>query len=85
VISPWAKKNYIDSTVTDQSSILRFIEDVFLSSERVGTGSFDTIAGTLNNMFDLSQDTPSNGSVVVLDDTTGEVTSIKRWRELIRD
>lgn len=85
VISPWAKMNYIDSTVTDQSSILRFIEDIFLSSERVSTGSFDSIAGTLNNMFDLSQDTPSNGSVVVLDDTTGEVTGIKRWRELIRD
>jgi phospholipase C len=77
VISPWAKKNYIDSTVTDQSSILRFIEDVFLSSKRVGTGSFDTIAGTLNNMFDLSQETPPNGSVVVLDDTTGEVTSVQ--------
>ena len=77
VISPWAKKNYIDSSVTDQSSILRFIEDIFLSSKRVGTGSFDTIAGTLNNMFDLSQDTPPNGSVLVLDDTTGEVTSIQ--------
>ena len=47
VISPWAKKNYIDSTVTDQSSILRFIEDTFLSSQRIGGGSFDTIAGPL--------------------------------------
>ena len=83
VISPWAKKNYIDSTVTDQSSMLSFIEDVFVSSKRVGTGSFDTIAGTLNNMFDLSQDTPSNDSVMVLDDKTGEVTSIKGWREII--
>ncbi len=77
VISPWAKKNYIDSTVTDQSSILRFIEDVFLSSQRVGAGSFDSMAGTLNNMLDLSQSTPPNGSVVLLDDTTGEVTSIR--------
>ncbi len=54
VISPWAKKNYIDSTVTDQSSILRFIEDTFLSSARIGGGSFDTIAGPLTNMFDFS-------------------------------
>jgi phospholipase C len=76
VISPWAKKNYIDSTVTDQSSILRFIEDTFLSSARIGGGSFDSIAGTLNNMFDLSQTTPANGSVVVLDDTTGEVAGV---------
>ncbi len=41
VISPWAKKNYIDNTVTDQSSIPRFIEDIFLSSQRIGGGSFD--------------------------------------------
>src|SRR5579864_3696360 len=27
VISPYAKANYVDDTVTDQSSILRFIED----------------------------------------------------------
>ena len=26
VISPWANKNYIDSTPTDQTSIIRFIE-----------------------------------------------------------
>ena len=38
VISPWANKNYIDNTVTDQASIIRFIEDTFLSSQRIGTG-----------------------------------------------
>jgi len=27
VISPWAKPNYVDHTVTDQTSVLRFIED----------------------------------------------------------
>ena len=27
VISPYAKKNYVDHTQTDQASILRFIED----------------------------------------------------------
>jgi len=26
-VSPWAKRNFIDDTITDQSSILRFIED----------------------------------------------------------
>jgi len=26
-VSPWAKSNFIDDTITDQSSILRFIED----------------------------------------------------------
>jgi phospholipase C len=77
VISPWAKKNYIDSTLTDQTSIVRFIEDIFLSGERIGGGSFDSVAGTLSNMFDFSQSFPQNGSVVLLDDTTGEVTSVK--------
>jgi hypothetical protein len=76
-ISPWSKKNYIDSTVTDQTSIVRFIEGIFLSGERIGGGSFDSIAGTLSNMFDFGQRTPQNGSVVLLDDTTGEVTRVK--------
>lgn len=75
VISPWAKKNYIDSTGTDQTSVLRFIEDTFLGGQRIGAGSFDSMAGSLNGMFDFSQTTAQNGSVVLLNDTTGEVTS----------
>jgi phospholipase C len=27
MVSPWAKVNYVDHTLTDQSSLLRFIED----------------------------------------------------------
>jgi phospholipase C len=76
VISPWAKKNVIDSTVTDQASITKFIEDTFLSSQRIGGGSFDSIAGSLNNMFDFSNGaTPPNPNVVILNPTTGAVTS----------
>jgi phospholipase C len=52
VISPFAKKNYVDHTLVDQSSVLKFIEDNWLGGARVQTGgSFDTIAGTLENMF----------------------------------
>jgi phospholipase C len=76
VISPWAKKNVIDTTVTDQSSITRFIEDVFLSSQRIGGGSTDSIAGSLNNMFDFSNGAVMpNPNVVTLNPTTGVVTS----------
>ncbi len=75
VISPWAKKNYIDSTVTDQTSVLRFIEDVFLGGGRIGGGSFDSLAGSLDNMFDFSQSSPPKPNIVLLNDTTGEVTS----------
>ncbi|HWA72512.1 MAG TPA: alkaline phosphatase family protein [Polyangiaceae bacterium] len=52
VLSPFAKKNYIDHTLTDQTSILKFIEDNWLDGERIQLGgSFDTIAGTIENMF----------------------------------
>lgn len=52
VVSPYAKHNYIDHTLTDQSSLLRFIEDNWLHGERIQPGgSFDTIAGPIDNMF----------------------------------
>ena len=76
VISPWAKKNSIDHTVTDQASITRFIEDIFLSSQRIGGGSFDSIAGTLTNMFNFTNGAViPNPNVVLLNPTTGAVTS----------
>jgi phospholipase C len=53
VISPWAKSNAVDHTLTDQSSITRFIEDNWLGGKRLGGGSFDAVAGPLNNMFDF--------------------------------
>jgi phospholipase C len=52
VISPWAKVNYIDHRVIDQSSITRFIEDNW-SVPRIGGGSTDAIAGTINGLFDF--------------------------------
>jgi len=79
VISPWAKQNFLDTTTTDQSSVTRFIEDIFLGSKRIGNGSSDTVAGSLMNMFNfttLSGALP-NPSVVQLNPTTGAVVSIK--------
>jgi phospholipase C len=70
VISPWAKQNFVDHSVTDQSSITRFIEDNWLGGERL-TGSFDAIAGTLNSMFDFSN--RENGGLYLLDRSTGQV------------
>jgi phospholipase C len=55
VISPFSKPNFVDHTLTDQSSVLRFIEDNWLSSERIGQGSFDAIANPIDNMFNFSQ------------------------------
>ncbi|WP_245286437.1 alkaline phosphatase family protein [Bradyrhizobium sp. ARR65] len=53
VISPFAKRNFVDHTLTDQSSILRFVEDNWLNGERIGQGSFDAIAGKIDSMFDF--------------------------------
>ena len=76
VISPWANKNYIDNTPTDQASITRFIEDTFLAGQRLPTGSFDATAGTLNSMFNFQNGAVvPNPNVVKLDPTTGAVTS----------
>src|SRR4029079_19585748 len=50
VLSPYARRDYVDHTLTDQTSILRFIEDNWLGGERIQPGgSFDTIAGTIEN------------------------------------
>jgi phospholipase C len=74
VVSPFAKVNYVDHTLTDQSSVLRFIEDNWLFGQRIQPGgSFDTIAGPLNNMFDFDGDTAPK---VMLDPATGAVLSI---------
>ena len=54
VVAPFARHNFVDHTMTDQSSIVRFIEDNWLGGQRI-TGSFDAIAGPLNNMFDFNQ------------------------------
>jgi phospholipase C len=70
VISPYAKQNYVDHTVTDQSSILRFIEDNWLSSQRI-PGSFDTLAGRLNSLFDFKN---ADTTPLFLDTSTGLVT-----------
>jgi len=69
VISPYAKANYVDHALTDQTSVIRFIEDNWLEGRRIGHGSFDAIAGPLDGMFDWS-----NGAnpKLTLDPKTGE-------------
>ncbi len=53
VVSPYAKRNFVDGTFTDQSSIVRFIEDNWLGGQRIPGGSADGWAGSLDNMFDF--------------------------------
>jgi len=83
VISPYARENYVDHTVTDQSSILRFIEDNFglgridqaVPKSVTQGGSFDQIAGSLESLFDFGGEKPgkddSDKRTLILDPSTG--------------
>ncbi len=70
VISPWARENFVDHTVTDQSSVIHFIEDNWLSGQRIGQGSFDGIANSIAQMFSFTA--IRNNGVLFLNPTTGE-------------
>jgi phospholipase C len=71
VISPYAKRNFVDGTLTDQTSVLKFIEDNW-SLGRIGGNSLDTQAGSLMNMFDFDPN-HTQSPALTLDDTTGAV------------
>ena len=71
VISPYAKPNFVDHSVTDQSSIIHFIEDNWLGGQRIGQGSFDGIANSISQMFNFTQIRP-NG-ILFLNPSTGEI------------
>jgi len=75
VVSPWAKSNFVDHTVTDQTSIMRFIEDNWLDSKRLGQGSFDQLSGSLDNLFDFSNKNAPNAQTLILNEDTGQPTS----------
>ncbi|MGA9475220.1 MAG: alkaline phosphatase family protein [Terriglobales bacterium] len=70
VISPWARKNFVDHTVTDQTSVIHFIEDNWLGGQRIGQGSFDGIANSIAGMFDFQK--VRNDGTLFLNPNTGE-------------
>jgi phospholipase C len=78
VISPWAASNAVDHTLTDQSSIDKFIEDNW-GLPRI-SGSADAIAGSLDGLFDFgakkgkghAYGNAPNSAPFILDPTTGE-------------
>jgi phospholipase C len=83
VISPFAKENFVDHTVTDQSSIVHFIEDNW-NLDRIGDFSFDQYSGTLLNMFDFDdprcrQPEFRNARRLFLNPQTGEPFGDRRW------
>ncbi|MEU7783103.1 alkaline phosphatase family protein [Amycolatopsis sp. NPDC049159] len=69
VVSPYSKVNHVDHTLTDQTSVLKFIEDNWFAG-RIGDSSFDSRAGSLNGMFDFWW---PRAKKVTLDPKTGAV------------
>jgi phospholipase C len=68
VISPFAKRNFVDNTLLDQSSVVSFIEFNW-HLPALGNGSADASAGSLLSMFNFRGD--RNGKLF-LNPTTGE-------------
>ena len=78
VISPFAKANFVDHSLTDQSSIIRFVEDNWLNGQRIGQGSFDGIANSITQMFNFDREQEGEGDrdrVLILDPASGEPLS----------
>jgi phospholipase C len=78
VISPYAKQNYVDHVATDQSSILRFIEDNWslgsigsITAAPAVSNSSDVKANSLMGLFDFTSG--AKAPQVILDESTGAV------------
>lgn len=70
LVSPYAKRDHIDHKLITQASVVRFIEDNWLHGERIGGGSFDATAGSMNGLFDFAH---PRIHPLFLDPKTGEV------------
>ena len=68
VVSPWARRNFVDHSLTDQSSLLRFVEDNWGLGQL--ENSSDAVAGPVNAMFDFEH---ARSDRLILDPLTGEV------------
>jgi phospholipase C len=78
VVSAWAKENFVDHALSDQTSILRFIEENWdigfidgATPPPAGQESFDRIAGPLHAMFDF--DAKPRERRLILDPASGAV------------
>jgi phospholipase C len=76
VISKYAKKNFVSHTPITQASVVQFVEDNWLSGQRLGGGSFDANTGSIMDMFDFSG--PKAPELFLNTQTGQKVASVKR-------
>ncbi|MDI5967230.1 phospholipase C [Streptantibioticus silvisoli] len=77
VVSPYSRTDSIDHRPTEQASITKFIEDNWRTG-RIGSGSFDQRAGSLDGMFDFRH--PNDEQVLLKAD--GSVASVSRIHQV---
>jgi len=79
VISPYSRQNYVSSTNTDTSSVLKFVEQNWLHSESI-PGSYDASAGSIDGPGgELNFNQFPHLQPVILNPTTGAVVSGGTW------
>jgi phospholipase C len=69
VISPWARSNFVDSSLTSQTSIISFAEDNW-GLPRIAD-SYDASTGSIASMFNFNSKQHGNGKLF-LDPSTGQ-------------
>ncbi|MDQ6840065.1 MAG: phospholipase, partial [Actinomycetota bacterium] len=77
VISPYSRSNFVDNTFTDQTSVVRFVEDNWLGGQRIGDGSADATSGTLTSMLDFARPSAHR---LYLDPSTGRPAPPGRYK-----
>ena len=80
VISPYTRENYLSNDLTDTTSVVKFIEDNWLHSERI-PGSFDATSGSLDapgGLLDFHA--YPHFRPVILNPATGAVVSGGGWQ-----
>ncbi len=70
VISPWARTNFVDHTLIDQTSVIHFVENNWMGGQRIGDGSYDALSGPITGMFNFSGN--ARAPKVFLNPGTGE-------------
>jgi phospholipase C len=75
VISPYTRGNYVSHNLTDQASVVKFIEDNWLDGKRLGSGSYDAGSGSLDAPGGVLEFNVPNFARILLNPTTGEIAS----------
>jgi phospholipase C len=73
VISTFARSNYVDHSVTDQTSVLRFIEDNWMLGRLGDPQSFDLKANPINGFFNFRRKPAPR---LILDPDTGTIIDV---------